>query len=74
MCRGNARQRIFQDEADHQRLVDGLAVTVSRYGWELFSFVLRAGGTCIAKIQRVGCSTPIGGGTRWPAKGKSEPR
>lgn len=40
MCRGNARQRIFQDEADHQRLVDGLAVTVSRYGWELFSFVL----------------------------------
>jgi putative transposase len=40
MCRGNARQRIFHDEADHQRLVDGLAVTVSRFGWELFSFVL----------------------------------
>jgi REP-associated tyrosine transposase len=40
MCRGNARQRIFRDEADHQRLVDGLAVTVSRYDWELFSFVL----------------------------------
>jgi putative transposase len=40
MCRGNARQRIFHDEADHQRLVDGLALTVSRFGWELFSFVL----------------------------------
>ena len=22
MCRGNARQRIFKDEADHQRLVE----------------------------------------------------
>ena len=40
MCRGNARQRIFHDEADHQRLVDGLAQTVSRFNWELFSFVL----------------------------------
>jgi putative transposase len=40
MCRGNARQRIFHNEADHQRLVDGLALTVSRFGWELFSFVL----------------------------------
>jgi REP element-mobilizing transposase RayT len=40
MCRGNARQRIFHDDADHQRLVDGLALTVSRFGWELFSFVL----------------------------------
>ncbi len=29
MCRGNARQRIFRDEADHQRLVDGLAQTVT---------------------------------------------
>jgi len=36
MCRGNARQRIFHDEADHQRLIDGLALTVSRFGWELF--------------------------------------
>jgi putative transposase len=40
VCRGNARQRIFHEEADYQRLVDGLAVTVNRYGWELFSFVL----------------------------------
>ncbi len=40
MCRGNARQQIFRNEADYQRLVDGLALTVSRYGWELFSFVL----------------------------------
>jgi putative transposase len=40
MCRGNARQRIFHDEADHQRLIDGLAQTVGRFGWDLFSFVL----------------------------------
>jgi len=40
MCRGNARQRIFDDESDHQRLIDGLALTVGRFGWELFSFVL----------------------------------
>ena len=40
MCRGNARQQIFHDETDYQRLVDGLAVTVGRYGWELFSYVL----------------------------------
>jgi putative transposase len=40
MCRGNARQRIFHDDADHQRLIDGLAQTVGRYGWDLFSFVL----------------------------------
>jgi hypothetical protein len=32
MCRGNARQRIFHDEADHQRRVDGLALTVGRFG------------------------------------------
>ena len=35
MCRGNARRRIFHDEADHQRLIDGLALTVSRFGWEM---------------------------------------
>ncbi len=32
VCRGNARQRIFHDERDHQRLIDGLALTVSRFG------------------------------------------
>jgi putative transposase len=40
ICRGNARQQIFRDDDDYQRLVDGLALTVGRYGWELFSFVL----------------------------------
>ncbi len=38
MCRGNARQRIFHEEADHQRLIDGLESTVNRFGWELFSY------------------------------------
>jgi hypothetical protein len=40
MCRENAHQRIFHDETDHQLLIDGLAVTVSRFGWEPFSMVL----------------------------------
>ena len=40
MSRGNARQQIFQDQRDYQRLVDGLAQTVERCGWELLSFVL----------------------------------
>jgi putative transposase len=39
-CRGNACQRIVHDEADHQRPIDGLALSVSRFGWECFSFVL----------------------------------
>jgi putative transposase len=39
MCRGDARQQIFREEADYQRLVDGLTVTVNRFGWELLSFV-----------------------------------
>ncbi len=40
MCRGNARHWIFHDERDQQRLFDGLALTVGRFRWELFSFVL----------------------------------
>jgi REP element-mobilizing transposase RayT len=39
MSRGNARQAIFRDDIDRQRLLDDLEVTVFRYGWELFSFV-----------------------------------
>ena len=40
MSRGNARQTVFRDETDYQRLLDGLAVVVSRLGWDLLSFVL----------------------------------
>ncbi len=40
MSRGNARQRIFHDDGDYQRLLDGLAQTVQRCGWEVLSFVL----------------------------------
>ena len=40
MSRGNARQTVFRDETDSQRLLDGLAVVVSRLGWDLLSFVL----------------------------------
>jgi REP element-mobilizing transposase RayT len=39
MSRGNARQAIFRDDVDRQKLLDGLEDTVIRYGWELFSFV-----------------------------------
>jgi REP element-mobilizing transposase RayT len=40
MSRGNARQAIFRDDADHQNLLDYLEDAVVRCGWELFSFVL----------------------------------
>jgi REP element-mobilizing transposase RayT len=40
MSRGNARQTVFHDEGDYQRLFEGLAVVVSRSGWDLLSFVL----------------------------------
>jgi REP element-mobilizing transposase RayT len=39
MSRGNARQRIVDDEGDCARLRDGVAQTVTRYGWELLAFV-----------------------------------
>ena len=39
MSRGNARQAIFRDDVDRQKLLDGLEDTVIRYAWELFSFV-----------------------------------
>jgi putative transposase len=40
MSRGNARQAVFRDERDYQRMIDGLEQTVDRYGWELLCFVL----------------------------------
>lgn len=39
-ARGNARQEIVRQDADRQRLRDGLARTVIRYGWELMAYVL----------------------------------
>ena len=39
MSRGNARQAIFDGEGDYERLRDGLALTVGRYGWEVLTFV-----------------------------------
>lgn len=39
MSRGNARQRIFHDAEDYERLCDGLKQTVERFGIELFCFV-----------------------------------
>ena len=38
MSRGNARQRIFRDARDYERLCEGLEQTVDRYGFEIFSF------------------------------------
>jgi REP element-mobilizing transposase RayT len=39
MTRGNARQKIFRDERDYQRMLEGLETTVVKFGFELFSFV-----------------------------------
>ena len=40
MARGNARQKIVRDDADRQRLIDGLEQAVIRYGWELPCYVV----------------------------------
>jgi hypothetical protein len=40
MARGNARQKIVRDEADRQRLIEGLEQAVIRYGWELACYVV----------------------------------
>jgi putative transposase len=40
MARGNARQKIVRDDADWQRLIEGLEQAVIRYGWELPSYVV----------------------------------
>ena len=39
MSRGNARQAIFRDDIDRQKLLEYLEDSVVRCGWELFSFV-----------------------------------
>ena len=38
--RGNARQKIFADERDYERMRDGLSQTVERHGWDFFAFAL----------------------------------
>jgi REP element-mobilizing transposase RayT len=40
MVRGNARQKIVRDDADRQRLVEGLEHAVLRCGWELVCYVI----------------------------------
>ena len=39
MSRGNARQAIFQDDGDRQRLCSRLEASVQRFGWRLMTFV-----------------------------------
>ncbi len=39
MSRGNGRQRIFRDERDYGRVLEGLEATVDKFGFEIFSFV-----------------------------------
>lgn len=39
MARGNARQSIFHNDGDYQRMTDGLANTVSRTGWQVLAYV-----------------------------------
>ena len=40
MSRGNARQTVFCDDSDYQRLIKGLETVVGRLGWDLLCFVL----------------------------------
>jgi REP element-mobilizing transposase RayT len=40
MARGNARQDIVCDDLDRDRLTDGLAHAVGRFGWHVFAFAV----------------------------------
>ena len=39
MSRGNGRQKIFRNERDYGRFLEGLEATVDKFGFEIFSFV-----------------------------------
>lgn len=39
MSRGNARQKIFRDDRDYGRFLEGLETIVDKFGFEIFSFV-----------------------------------
>ncbi len=39
IARGNRRQKIFRDQRDYGRLIEGLETTVDKFGFEVFSFV-----------------------------------
>jgi len=40
MSRGNGRRKIFRDERDYRRFLEGLETTVEKFGMEVFSFGL----------------------------------
>jgi len=39
MARGDGRQAIFHNDVDYPRMIDVLAKTVSRTGWQVFAYV-----------------------------------
>ncbi|MBN1854122.1 MAG: transposase [Pirellulales bacterium] len=39
MARGNARHRIFREERDYQRFLEGIEATVDKFAFEIFGFV-----------------------------------
>ena len=39
MARGNARQRVFREDRDYERFLDGIEATVDKFGFEVFGFV-----------------------------------
>ena len=39
MSRGHGRQKIFRDEPDHVRFIEGLEATVDKFDFEIFRFV-----------------------------------
>ncbi|HLC40708.1 MAG TPA: transposase [Methylomirabilota bacterium] len=38
--RGNARQRIYQDDTDRQTFLDTLAHVIARFGWRCHAYCL----------------------------------
>ncbi len=60
MARGNPRQKIVRDDADRQRLIDGLEQAVIRYGWEVPCYIIMGNHIhLLVKTPRVNLSAGI---------------
>jgi putative transposase len=52
MSRGNGRQRVFRDERDFQRLLEGLESAVRKFDWLVVSYVWMPKGRCVAETRQ----------------------
>jgi len=64
MALGNACQRVFREDRDYQRFMDGLEATVDKFAFEVFRFGLpsapwNGGRVFVGKSKRCGRSSSV---------------